>query len=242
MLLHNTKGIFLHKLDYSETSIIAKIYTEKFGLQSYLIKGAKGKKSKIKANLLQHLSLLDMVVYHKENASLQTIKELRVDYHFNELHYNIVKSSITIFINEVLYRVIKEEEKNLRLFEFLFNAIQFLDITEENINNFHLLFLLKLTQFLGFYPHGYYSSQTPYFNMMEGKFKKDMSLHSYTLNKAESEVLSMLKNISFENSDLIKFNSSVRNTMLDNLLVFYKLHVPDLPKIKSLDVLHMVFQ
>ncbi|MEA3504640.1 MAG: DNA repair protein RecO C-terminal domain-containing protein, partial [Bacteroidota bacterium] len=182
-----------------------------------------------------------MVVYHKESSNLQIIKEFSIDYHFSELHYNIVKSSITVFINEVLYRVVKEEEANPQLFEFLYNAIQFLDITDGNINNFHLMFLVKLSQFLGFYPSGIFSEKTPYFDMMEGGFKAEVPLHSYCLNEEESKILGELKLLPFDKSDLIKLTSLQRNVMIDNLLAFYKLHIPNFSEIKSREVLKVVF-
>ncbi|MCD4664768.1 MAG: DNA repair protein RecO [Bacteroidales bacterium] len=169
-MLHKTRGIVLNKVKYSETSLIVKIYTELFGLQSYLIRGIRNKKSKIKPSLLQHLALIELIVYHKEKKSIQHIKEIKSAYQFKSVPFDIRKSSIIIFLNEILYKVIKEEESNKSLFEFLFNTIQILDINEKGVSDFHLIFLVQLTKFLGFFPKNNFSKTRDNFNLEDGEF------------------------------------------------------------------------
>src|SRR4051812_33656990 len=132
-MLHKTRGIVFHVTPYAESSVVAKIYTEQLGLQSYLVNGVRSKKAKIKSGLLQPLSLLDMVVYHKDRGGLQRIKELRqaTGGQFSTIPFDVVKSSVVIFINEVLYKSVKEEEANPQLFDFIFHALQLLDIRTE---------------------------------------------------------------------------------------------------------------
>ncbi len=153
-MLHQTKGIVFHSLKYSETSVIVKIYTELFGIQSYLIKGLRSSGSKIKPGLFQPMTLLDLVVYHKEKQVLQSIKEVHLALPYQEIPFDIRKSSIALFLNELVYKTIREEEANPDLFEFIWNACLELDATQEPVNCFHLLFSVRFCHFLGiFLPH-----------------------------------------------------------------------------------------
>ena len=131
-MLTTTKGIVFHQIKYSETSVIAKIYTLEFGLQSYLLKGVRSKKSKISPALLQHLSLLEIVSNHKENSDLQYVSELRSAHQYNSIPFNIVKSSITVFVNELSYKAIREEETNPHIFEFIYDDMRWLDLSEKS--------------------------------------------------------------------------------------------------------------
>ena len=151
-MLYKTRGIVFKTTNYSESSVVVQVFTEKFGLQSYLINGIKKPKSKIKLNSLQPLHLLDMVVYHKSTGGIQRVSELRHQPVFLTIPYDIVKSSIVLFLNEVLYKSLKQHEADEVLFEFLFHAIEILDSVSVGLANFHLYFLLRLTRFLGFYP------------------------------------------------------------------------------------------
>ena len=160
-MLHKTRGIVFKVTDYSESSVVVQIFTEKFGLQSYLINGVKKPKSKIKLNSLQPLHLLDMIVYHKTSGNIQRVSELRHQPVFQSIPYDIVKSSITMFLNEVLYKSLRQHEPDEVLFEFLFHAIEILDSLNAGLANFHLYFLLRLTRFLGFYPDKTLASQQP---------------------------------------------------------------------------------
>ena len=150
-MIFKTRGIVFHRIKYSESSIIAKIYTEQFGLCSFLVQGARKKTSAAKANLLQPLSLVELVAYHKETSGLQKMKELKNDHPLISIQNNIVKTTIAIFLSEMLVRSIREETPNKQLFSFLHQSIIFFDKLENPVN-FHLLFLIKLSKFLGFFP------------------------------------------------------------------------------------------
>ncbi|MCF8230707.1 MAG: DNA repair protein RecO [Bacteroidales bacterium] len=239
-MLHKTKGIFFQKINYSESSLIVRIYTRKFGLQSYLLKGARKKRSRMQSNVLQHLVLLDMEVYHRENANLQKIKEFGISRHFVEIPYSIRKSAIAMFLNEVLIKSIKEEEANTSLFEFLENALVFLDNTQEKVTNFHLIFLLQLTRFLGFYPHNNFSRQTPYFDMSEGRFISSMR-HPQVMDESKSLWLSRLMKGSLENMDQLQLPHEQHTGLMKKILDYYTLHLPGFSKVKSMEVLQAVF-
>lgn len=237
-MLHNTPGIVFHQVKYSESSIIAKIYTELFGLQSYMIRGIRNKKSKIKSALLQHLTLVDLVVYHKAKNNIHNIREIKIAYPFQSIPYNIHKSSITVFLNEILYHVIKEEEANPDLFKFLFNALQVLDLKESNFAGFHYLFLMQLSKYLGFYPKKNYSAINSNFNLEEGKFTDQKGPQNIFIPPPFSTYISELISLSFENLELFNLNPTHRNQLLEILLNYYRLHLPVALNIKS----HLVLQ
>jgi len=237
---HNTRGIVFHQIKYSETSIIAKIYTEQFGLKSYLIRGVRGKKAKIKPGLLQHLSLLDMVVSHKEKSSLHHIKELKSSYSFTSIPFDMVKSSILVFLNEVLFKAIKEEESNPGLLNFIFHGIQVLDLTDQLNSSFHLHFLTQLTRYLGFFPKNNFSNKNSSFNMMEGEFCFSTDPSNYLAPMPFSKYISDLQNAPFEMNSKFNFSADHRSRLLDIILKYYRLHLPGFGELKSHKVLKEV--
>src|SRR3569832_768157 len=126
-MLHKSRFIVFKTTDYGESSVIVQIFTEKFGLQSYIINGVKKPRAKISRNMLQPLHLLDMVVYHKSTGQVQRISELRNSPVLQSVPYDVIKSSIVLFLNEVLYKAVKVQSADENLFDFIFNAIEWLD-------------------------------------------------------------------------------------------------------------------
>ncbi|MGI8892441.1 MAG: DNA repair protein RecO [Bacteroidia bacterium] len=237
---HSTRGIVLHQVNYSESSIVAKIYTELFGLQSYIINSVRGKKSKFKSNIFQPLSLVEMIVYHKENRGLQRLSEIRCNPQLNNISSDIRKSSITIFLNEVLIKVLKEEEHDQSLFDFLFHAIQILDLTTDSCSNFHLQFLVSLSRFAGFYPLGTYNESDRYFDMMEGKFVPLVSGHPHVISDPYCKAFYNLTISSFKKNEEIKINHYERKILLTALLDYYRLHISNFGIIRSQHILEEV--
>lgn len=239
-MISTSRGIVFHQLKYSETSVIAHIYTEKFGIQSYIIKGARRKKSKTTAGNLQHLSLVEITANHKEKSNIHHLQEIRPAYQYASIPYDIRKSSILLLLNEILHRSIKEEEANTELFDFIFNALQWLDLRESGFANFHLIFLLKLSKYLGFFPKGIYSETSTYFNMESGCFEMQRPFHDNYFKLKIAEQFSQLSQLSFENMLDLSMNSNIRNNLLYHIINYYQLHVPNLGTPKSLKILKEV--
>jgi len=151
-MLQKTRGLVLNYLRYRETSIIVKIYTEEFGVQTYIENGVRSSKGKNKIALFQPLTLLDLVVYFKDSAGIQRISEIKVNHPYSTIPFDITKSTIALFITEVLSKTLKEEAGNPRLFQFLRESLIWLDQATEGYENFHLWFLLRLSFYLGFEP------------------------------------------------------------------------------------------
>ena len=239
-MLSATRGIVLHKTKYSDTSLIVKIFTEEFGLKTYLVQGARGKKSKARAILFQPLALLELEVHHREKSSLQRIRDLKPFHPFTSIPYDVVKSTMVLFLNEVLYKSIKSEAPDRSLFEFVSGAISWLDLTTDRVDNFHLLFLLRLARHLGFYPQGSYSAQTPLFDMVESTYRANEPLHSLFLDPHQSAYLWQLLGTNFEGLGELRMPSEARRKLLNGLVDYFRVHIEGLTEIKSHQVLETI--
>ncbi|RYD89889.1 MAG: DNA repair protein RecO, partial [Sphingobacteriales bacterium] len=151
-MLVKTRGIVLNYIRFRETSIIARIYTEELGLQSYIINGLRNKGTATRIALFQPFTLLSLVAYDTRKGSINRLSEYRCEHHFHKIPYDIRKSSIIIFLSEILSRSVREEEPNPMLYTFLHDAILGFDEMEDGFENFHLFFLLQLSWYLGFGP------------------------------------------------------------------------------------------
>ncbi|HHN47670.1 MAG TPA: DNA repair protein RecO [Bacteroidales bacterium] len=240
-MLHHTRGIVLHHFRYSETSVIARIYTEKFGLQSYLIKGVRSAKAKIKLSMLGHLSLLEMVVYYRQGKGLQNIKELKPAHVFRSLHSDIRKSSQALFINELVYKSVKEEEHNQVLFRFLFDTVVELDNPANFSADYHLVFMLNLSRFLGFAPRQNYTYGS-WFNLCEGIFETHRPGHPHIIEPDYTETFNKLLSSPTQNIDPTPLPASIRKILLDKMIEFYRLHLPAFSGLQSPEVLHEVLK
>jgi DNA repair protein RecO (recombination protein O) len=236
-MLHHTRGIVFHQVKYSETSLIVKIYTEQFGLQSYMIRGIRSKKSLIKPALLQPFTLIDLVVYHKEKKDLQHIKEIQIAYPFKSIPFDIRKSSVLIFLNEILIHVIREQESNPGLFQFIYNSIESFDLMDQGIADFHLRFMMELTRHLGFYPKNNFSAETCAFNMQEGIFTHQTLSSNTVIPKPYSDYFAALASTG---AHPVQINPSHRPILLEYMIRYYKLHIPGIHEIKSHSVLQVV--
>ncbi len=240
-MLSNTRGIVLNYIKYAESSIIVKIYTENFGLQSFLIRSAKSKNSKIKACIFQPLTLLEFVANHKKKSGLHAIKEITDCFQLNGISLDIKKSSIAIFIAEILNKSIKEEEQNKSLFDFLFDTILFLDKKEGRISEFHLYFLLDLTKFMGFYPQNNFVENCTIFNLYNGKFQEYLPEHSYFIEKELSKYLHEIIKISNPERDKYQIPSTIRKELINKMIDYYRIHLNGFSIVKSHAVLEEIF-
>ncbi|MCK5068630.1 MAG: DNA repair protein RecO, partial [Bacteroidales bacterium] len=151
-MIRKTRGIVLHTTRYGESSLVAHCYTEQYGRQSYMIKGVRKSKKQNRSNLFQPLFILDFEVFHKDSREIQLVKEVSRAMPLNSLPFDMVKSAQAIFMAEVIYRVVREEESNPMLAQFLISSIQYLDALENASPDFHILFMFQLSRHLGFYP------------------------------------------------------------------------------------------
>jgi len=237
-MLIKTKAIVLTSIKYGEADLIVKCLTEE-GVKSYLIRSIfRSRSKKLKIGYFQALSQLEISAYHNKQGNLNKISEARVSYLYQSLATNIYKQSIALFLAEVLTYALKEEEQNQVQFSFIESSLQWLD-QHDSFTNFHLVFMIKLTKYLGFYPDAE-NDGSAYFDLEEGTFK---SLKPYR-NFLSGKKLILFKSIigiKFDDMVRLKWNSEYRQIVLDILLEYYELHLPGFKKPRSLKVLKEVF-
>jgi DNA repair protein RecO (recombination protein O) len=240
-MLHKTKGIVLHYIKYGDTSIIAYIYTEVFGRQTFIVNGVRKKTSKIRLNQFQPLSILELDVYYKPSRDIQRIKELKNSLLLKTVHDNIVKSSIALFIAEIMYKTLREVEPNKPLFDFIYNSIHILDIKDKGIENYHLVFLLLLSRYLGISPVDGDQKSIEFTVTNQPAMKKSNIGLSFILTEEEKRAMTQLNEYSFKNLEKIKIDNNTRSSLLEKFIEYYKIHLEGIGTIKSLAVLKEVF-
>jgi DNA repair protein RecO (recombination protein O) len=239
-MLHKTRGIVFKTTDYGDNSIIAQVFTDKFGLQSYIVNGAKKPRARISRNMFQPLHLLDMVVYHKNTGNVQRIKEVKNTPVLQTIPYDVIKSSLAIFLNEVLYKAVKQQSADENLFDFVFNAIEWLDHKADGLANFHLFFLIRLTRYLGFYPDTHLAGAAGYFDLKDGLFRNYKPDGTLYLSPPHTQNFAALLQCTFENLAHFKISNDERRYLIHKLLDYYTLHIEGFGNIRSHEVLEEV--
>ena len=221
-MIFKTRGIVFRFTKFKETSIIVTVFTELFGLQSYIVNGVRSKTAKNRIALYQPLTLLNLVVYHRENANIERIKEISCLHPYRTLTSDIKKSTLAIFVNELLNKTVKDESHTAEIFQFICDSLITLDSLERGHENFHLIFMLKLSRFLGFGAH----------NINE-------VIAGRTADRETENLLKGLLNAEYQSP--IAISNIQRRTLLELILKFYHEHIESLGEIKSLQVLREVF-
>ena len=239
-MITKTRGIVIKVTNYAENSVVVQIFTEEFGLQSYIVNGAKKPRARIHINMLQPLHLLEMVVDVKETSRLQRIKEAQQMPVLQEIPLNIIKSSITLFLNEILFKVLKHQQPDTHLFHFIHQSLLWLDQTQSPTSNFHLCFLMKLSRFLGYLPSSL--EKRPYFDLAEGVFTHHLPAHSYVLHEPHTSLFHGILNSSYDAASLIKMKQEDRVHLLRQIINFYRLHTDSFGTVNSLEVLEDLFR
>ncbi len=235
-----TPGIILHSIKHNDSTSIVSIYTQRFGRMAYMVYGLGKKKSLCRPALLQPLTLVDLDVAHSPHKDIQRIKDIRVGIQLTNISSDPVKNALALFLSEVLFRTLKQTDSDEDLFLFIESATLYLNESDASLANFHLVFLLKLTRFLGFEPN-HDSSYCAYFDLLEGVFVLDKPRHEYFLDSNYSVDLHKLLSVDFTSMNQIVFSREKRAGMLNAIIEFYKLHIPDFHGVHSLDVLHSLF-
>lgn len=236
-MLVKTKAIVISSIKYQEKSLIVKCFTLSDGLKSYFVRDAfSSRKSNQKIAYFQPFSILEIEAVHKNKGTLENFKEIKLAKPFQTIHNTVTKSTIVLFLSEMMHYSIHEEEENEALFTYLETALLWLDAHDE-MANFHLIFLLEATKYLGFYPD-ITDIDLPYFEMTEGVFTPFNAISS--LSEHETQLLKKLLSLKFE-SDLKTFHVIERQLLLKIIIDYYSFHLDGFRKPKSLDVLKEVF-
>ena len=236
-MLVKTKAIVLSSLKYQEKSLIVKCFTLSDGLKSYFVRDAfSGRKGNHKIAYFQPLTLLEIEAVHKNKGTLENFKEIKISHPYWSIPTDIFKSTIVLFLSEMLHHSIHEEEANPDFFAFLETALMWLD-THDQIANFHLILLMEATKFMGFYPEDS-NPNFDFFEMREGIFMPFETVSC--LNKSHTFLLKKLLELRFDSIEIL-FNSKERQALLKIIIDYYSLHLDGFKKPKSLEVLVEVF-
>ena len=236
-MLISTRGIVIRNVKYSESSVISKIYTRTLGMQSYMIQGIHGAKAAIKPSLLQAMTLLDLVAYHNKLKDLHRLKEARPAPVLESLPFDVNKSSIGLFMSEIIYKTIREEEPNEPLFDFIEECIIYLDESETTQPLLPVFFMLELSKHLGFYPHNNIDEDNYYFHLKEGYFSPNSGIENEVISPPHSKYLSLLLECTLETLKDLHIPKTSRQILLENLCTYYSLHIEGFSHVKSLQVL-----
>jgi len=246
-MTHKTKGIVLRLIKYGETSVVATLYTELFGIQTYLVNGVRKvqKKSGI-AIMLQPGAILDLEVYHNNSKNMQRIKEANWSVIYDHLLSDIIKNSILTYLLELLFKSLKQPEPNADLFYFCEDALLNLDKAENQITaNFALYFSLQLPHFFGFKIHSpepkIINENEIYLDLAEGGFITDKpSHHHFIQGDLAHKTYELLMVMHPNELNEIKLNKETRRNLLIAYQQYYALHLNDFGQIRSLKILQEV--
>ena len=219
-MLAHTHGVVFRFVKYGETSIIVTIFTAQFGLQAYIVNGVRSRSGKGKIALYQPLTPLDLVVYHKETATIMRIKEAKCIYAYQRINLDVRKTTIALFIEEIINKSIKEEDHANELCDFLINSLIALDKIDRP-ENFHLIFMVMLSRHLGFQP------QNPA-EVLGGR----------VMDFEEENALIQILDAHYDTE--LSITNTQRRSILDALLRFYGMHVENFGVMKSLTVLREI--
>ena len=239
-MIYSTKGIVLRTVKYGETSVIAVVFTEMFGIQSYIVNGVRAQGKTSKAHFFQPSSILEMQVYHSELKNLQRIRDLNWSYLYRSILSDVTKNAVALYMVELLQKGLKQPESNSDLFHFCEDAFLQLDTSDAEVTaNFPLYFCLQLAHFFGIRLQNNYSDERNLFNCREGNFSNKILANDHFVEAGVSYYISQLLK-ALQPADLleIKLNKNIRKTILSALENYYAIHIPEFGVMKTLPVLH----
>ena len=240
-MLEKSLGIILHQIKYTDSGIVAQIYTREFGRRSFMVKGMRNKKTGKHNVLFQPLFILDMVLYNKESQSMQMLKEFSVSFAPTDIYNDAKKCCMAIFLGEILNSVLREESPHRELFDYIENSVKYFETCKTDYTNFHIAFLSGLSTLLGFEPGQRTNERHKYFDMLNGIFVPVPPLHGNFADSEISDILSSFFNTSYENMKNIPLTGKLRNEVLETIIRYYSLHLPGLKQINSLGVMKEIF-
>ncbi len=243
-MIQKTKGIVLRSVKYGETSLIVTMYTELFGLKSYLVNGVRtaSKKGGAKATFFQPAAILEMVAYHNDFNKLQRLREYRWDFLYQHILSDVRKNAVALFMVELLGKCLKQPESNPELFYFIEDALHHLDVANDAVTgNFPLFFALHLAVFFGFRVSDEYSEEKHYLDLQEGQFTEVQPAHQfYLLDREAAAVSEILKIMQPQELEQIFLNQDMRRRITHAIEQYYAFHVPEFGSLRTLPVLREV--
>ena len=241
-MLQKTRGIVLRTLKYKDSSLIADVYTEVSGRTSFLLPVSRSRKAPVKTALFQPLAMVELEADYRPNVTMYKVKEAKSFYPFSSLPFDPYKSAIALFLSEFLCRALREETENRPLFAYLQHSVVWLDECRGGFANFHLVFLMRLSRFLGLYPNLEHYAEGDYFDLQAACFTSlRPQTHSHYIGPQEAARLRRLMRMNYETMHLFGMSRTERARCLSVINDYYRLHLPDFPELRSLEVLKELF-
>jgi DNA repair protein RecO (recombination protein O) len=240
-MLSKTRGILLHTVKYGDKSLIVTLYTEKSGRQSYMVNDTRGPHAKNKSSMMQPLFLLELEAYTRESRALNRIREVWLYESYQSIPFDVVKSGQAIFLAEILYKILLEEEANPPFFQFMENSLRMFDAMQEGSSSFHIWFLARLTGWMGILPH-LEETASGWFDMKRGVSVVQEPLHPYSIDPDISLLLKKLLQVNIGDLPTLSINHKQRNQLLIKLMDYFHIHFESLGQVKSVAVLKEVFE
>lgn len=240
-MLTKTKAIVLHSFKYNDNRLIVDLFTLDRGRMAVVVTVSSSPKAKFRKNLFAPSTLLYIETDYRQGARLQKLKDVAIAYPMTSIPFDPEKASIVLFVSEFLYHALKGEQESRPLFEFIADSIQWLDIADDGFVNFHIVFLLRLTLFLGFMPNLDDYEDGDLFDLRNSSFVKTVPPHRDFLGVEESSLVGIMMRMNFRTMHLFRLTRTQRNRLLDIIVAYYRFHLPDFPELKSLEVLRSLY-
>lgn len=240
-MLTCSEALVLRTIKYNDTSFIAVLFTEAEGAVSFLVRIPKSRRSGLSMKIFQPLTVLEVEWDNRDSLSLQQLRRCRCGQPYSSIIQDPVKTAVALFLAEFLYYSLRHEKSGRPLFNYLHTSLLWFDVAQSSYSNFHLVFLMRLSRFLGLFPNAERYASGDIFDLQSSCFVNKVPVHSYYVKGKEAESIPLLLRMNYETMHLFRFSRTERNRLLDILNVYYQLHVPGFPNLKSLDVLREVF-
>lgn len=240
-MLQKTKCIVLNQIRYSDSGLIVQAYTRELGRVSFMIKGMRSKRSGKHNVLFQPMFILDAILYFKESHSMHMLKEFSVSYSPAGIYSDVRKSCMALFLGEIMGTVLREENQNYELFDFIENSVKYFDSSNSGFSNFHIAFLIGLSSFLGFEPGKRTQPEGRYFDLADGTFDILPPVHGNYASEEISGILARFFAASYDSMSSIPLTGAMRNDVLETIIRYYSIHLPMLKKLNSLQVMKEIF-
>lgn len=240
-MLTKTKAIVLHSLKYGDKKVFVDMYSEEYGKITFSCSTGSRTKGKGKTNYFQPFNIVEVEFDKKPKAEIHTLKDIRIVYPAKSIPFDPYKLSISIFLAEFVRYALINEQQNTPLYNYIENSIQWLDNSERNFANFHIIFMVKLSQFIGFFPNldDFYPGS--WFDLRDGSFTPLIPKHKEVILPADATLIPILARLSYGTMHLLRLSHKERNQCTEKILAYYRLHLPDFPELKSFAVMQELF-
>ena len=237
----STTAIVLHSFMFNDTKTIADVLSETEGRQSVVVRISRSKASRNIRNLFQPLAILELTTEFKHAGQMHTVKEAHIAHAYTSIPFHPYKLSISIFLAEFLSNITRGDQQNdPLLFHYITDSLQWLDETQSNFANFHIVFLIRITRFIGIYPNTDNYANGCCFDLINGCFTSGQYPGKTYLSSQETAVMHKLMRMNYNTMHLFRMSRNERNRCLDAIIQFYRLHIPEFREIKSLAVLREI--